>query len=85
MFCYDLDGRPASSVATVNAGDSVQFNADTSIIHPGPGFFYMAQVPDGQDVDSWDGAGDAVWFKIYETPPTINSDGLVWDWTGKVS
>lgn len=40
--------------------------------HPGPTQYYLAKVPDGKDVKTWDGAG-AVWFKISTTKPKVDA------------
>lgn len=63
MACYEKDGRPAAGVQTVTAGSEFGFLASASMGHPGPSLFYMARVPEGQDVDTWSPTGD-VWFKI---------------------
>jgi hypothetical protein len=63
MACYEKDGRAAAGVQPVTAGSTIGFLSSSSIGHPGPSLFYMARVPDGEDVDSWDPSGD-VWFKI---------------------
>jgi len=42
---------------------------------------YLARVPDGQDVKSWNGDG-AVWFKVYQEQPTFGSQ-LTWPSNGK--
>ncbi|TLS21231.1 uncharacterized protein PpBr36_10504 [Pyricularia pennisetigena] len=63
MACFEKTGRAAAGVQTVSAGSRIGFSASSPVIHPGPFMFYMAQVPDGQDVDSWKPSGN-VWFKI---------------------
>ena len=45
--------------------------------HIGPVLFYMARVPDGQDVDSWNADGN-VWFKIKQVGPVIQGES--WSW-----
>lgn len=62
---------------TVAAGSSVGFKASPNIFHPGPLQFYMAKVPEGQSLDSWDGAG-TVWFKIYAEKATSSGGQLSW-------
>ena len=44
------------------AGDTLGFVAAASISHFGPVQFYMARVPNGADVNTWEAAGN-VWFK----------------------
>jgi hypothetical protein len=63
MRCYEKPGRPSATVQTVAAGSRIGFVSSNSMGHPGPLIFYMARVPDGQDVNSWSAAGN-VWFKI---------------------
>lgn len=65
MACYEKSGRPASAVQTIAAGSSIGFHSSASMGHPGPSLFYMARVPDGEDIDSWSPTGN-VWFKIDE-------------------
>ena len=74
MSCYEEAGRPAADVQTVTAGSSVGFASQAPITHIGPVLFYMARVPDGQDVDSWEPTGD-VWFKIAQEGPAGD-----WSW-----
>lgn len=77
--CYQLTpgGGGGTSTADVRAGDEVGFTVNPNIFHPGPISFYMARVPSGQSIDSWDGSG-AVWFKIYEEKPSISASGMTW-------
>lgn len=70
MACFEKEGRPAAGVQTVAAGTQVGFTSSNTMGHPGPLLFYMARVPDGQDVDSWSPAGEDVWFKIEQTGNT---------------
>lgn len=76
--CYEDPGRPAADVKDVTAGSTVGFKLQAPIQHIGPVQFYMARVPDGQDVDSWE-AGGNVFFKIKEVGPKVNGDGS-WSW-----
>lgn len=62
MACYEKSGRAAAAVQTVAAGARVGFVSSNSMGHPGPLIFYMARVPDGQNVNSWSPSGN-VWFK----------------------
>lgn len=64
MACYEKPGRPAAGVQTVAAGTNIGFRSSNSMGHPGPSLFYMARVPDGEDVDAFDPTGSPVWFKI---------------------
>ncbi|KAK3360521.1 glycoside hydrolase [Lasiosphaeria hispida] len=60
MRCFQ--GSTGKATATVVAGDTLGFVASSGIMHFGPCQFYMARVPDGQDVNTWEAAGN-VWFK----------------------
>jgi hypothetical protein len=67
----------AGATATVAAGSSVTFTADTAVYHQGPISFYLAKAP--STADSFDGSG-AVWFKIKDIGPTFSSSGTAsWD------
>lgn len=72
--CYG--GTSASAVASVNAGDKIQFVSSQQLNHPGPQSYYMAKVPSGSKVESWDPTGN-VFFKVYTTMPTIGSDKMM--------
>lgn len=61
MRCFQ--NRVGSSTATVAAGEELGFVAVSAITHFGPVQFYMAKVPDGADINTWDPAGN-VWFKV---------------------
>lgn len=63
MRCYEMPGRAAVAVQTVAAGTRVGFTSNAPMGHPGPSIFYMARVPDGQNVNTWVPSGN-VWFKI---------------------
>lgn len=63
LRCYEKPGRGPASVLPVAAGSRIGFASSNSMGHPGPLLFYMARVPDGQDVNSWVPSGN-VWFKI---------------------
>ncbi len=43
----------------------------SAVTHFGPVSFYMARVPDGKDINTWDGAGN-VWFKVGEISAVQN-------------
>ncbi|KAI5918018.1 glycoside hydrolase family 61 protein [Camillea tinctor] len=69
MRCYQA--RAGSATATVAAGEPLGFVANAAVTHFGPVQFYMARVPDGADINTWDPAGN-VWFKagsITAVPP----------------
>lgn len=65
MACYEKAGRPAAAVQTIAAGSEIGFTSSNTMGHPGPSLWYLAKVPEGEDVDAWDPSG-AVWFKIEE-------------------
>ncbi|KAI9147202.1 putative endo-beta-1,4-glucanase D [Paramyrothecium foliicola] len=73
MRCYEKPGRPAAAVQTVAAGSRFGFTSSASMGHPGPSLFYLARVPDGQDVNSWVPSGN-VWFKIDQYGSTPSKD-----------
>lgn len=50
------------STATVAAGETLGFIAEASVSHFGPVQFYMAKVPDGVDINTWEASGN-IWFK----------------------
>ncbi|KAF2021949.1 lytic polysaccharide monooxygenase [Aaosphaeria arxii CBS 175.79] len=74
--CYTT-GTKGSQSQTVAAGSSVGFKASPNIFHPGPLQFYMAKVPSGQSLETWDGSGN-VWFKIYSEPASVSGGQLSW-------
>ena len=59
--CHQM--RPGSATATAAAGDTLGFVAMSQITHFGPVSFYMARVPEGANVNSWEATGN-VWFKV---------------------
>lgn len=76
--CYEEQGRPSADVKGVTAGSTVGFKLQAPVQHIGPLLYYMARVPDGQDVNSWEADGN-VWFKIKQVGPETNADGS-WSW-----
>jgi len=81
--CFQATPAAAPSIYNVTAGSTLTYYANPSIYHPGPMQFYLARVPDGQDIKSWNGDG-AVWFKVYQEQPNFGSQ-LTWPSTGKNS
>lgn len=74
--CYQQ--RTAAEVATVPAGAVVHYISTQQINHPGPTQYYLAKVPAGAAVTSWDPAG-AVWFKFHTEMPTMDRNKqLAW-------
>jgi len=76
--CFQM--RVGSGTATVAAGGSLGFVADQGITHPGPVQFYMARVPEGKDINTWDATGN-VWFKAGEingVNPGGKTSGFTW-------
>lgn len=53
----------ASGTFKVAAGGNMPVNYNESPWHQGPYQVYMAKVPAGASVTSWDGSG-GVWFKV---------------------
>ncbi|KAI4930638.1 uncharacterized protein J4E92_004470 [Alternaria infectoria] len=78
-----VNGKPedkdwASTRETKNANTKQGIE---QVNHPGPTQYYLAKVPDGKDVKSWDGSG-AVWFKISTTMPSVNAQKQM-SWPGQ--
>jgi len=44
----------------VKAGGTVHFETEVRIGHPGPLLAYMAKVPSGSKLETWDGSGKVV-------------------------
>ncbi|KAK0651119.1 magnesium-bound glycoside hydrolase 61 isoform E from Thiela Terrestris [Cercophora newfieldiana] len=78
--CFQSTHQGAQATLNVTAGSTVTYGAAPNVYHPGPMSFYLARVPDGQDVSSWKGEGN-VWFKIYQEQPS----GGNWPSNGKTS
>ncbi|KKY39326.1 putative glycoside hydrolase family 61 protein [Diaporthe ampelina] len=70
-----------NSTVSVAAGGSVSVSIAPNIYHPGPFQSYLAKVPAGQDINTWDPTS-AVWFRIYAEQPTFGSQ-LTWTSNGK--
>jgi hypothetical protein len=81
--CFQSSPAAASSSLNVTAGSTVTYSAAPNVYHPGPMAFYLARVPDGQSVNSWNGDG-AVWFKVYHEQPNFGSQ-LTWSSNGVTS
>lgn len=76
--CYELNpGKGADKIVNATAGQTLAFQANPDIYHPGPLSFYMAKVPEGQTAATFDGEG-AVWFKIWEEHPTFAPKSMTW-------
>jgi hypothetical protein len=71
--CFQM--KPGTGTATVTAGEKLGFIAMSSITHFGPVSFYMARVPDGSDINTWEAAGK-VWFKVAEISAVSGAGGL---------
>lgn len=82
LRCNQQD--PANATAEVQAGGKVIVSMSESIYHPGPFQSYLARVPDGQDINTWDPEANAAWFRIYaEQPGGLGGDELKWPSDGK--
>lgn len=77
MRCYQAS--PGKATATVAAGSVLGFAANAAVTHFGPVQFYMARVPDGADINTWEPAGD-VWFKVgsISAVPPLGSTEATW-------
>ena len=77
--CYS--SKTAANVVSVPAGSTIHYVSTQQVNHPGPTQYYLAKVPEGNDVKSWDGVG-AVWFKISTTMPSVNAQKQM-SWPGQ--
>lgn len=77
--------KNTDGVLKVNAGQSLTYNVKTDISHPGPLAFYIAKVPSGQSVATWEPGTAKVWTKIYQDHPSISSSGMTWPSQGAKS
>lgn len=71
-----FQNKPGTSTATVAAGDKLGFVAMSAVTHFGPVSFYMARVPEGRDINTWDAAGN-VWFKVAEISAVPSAGGAL--------
>jgi len=81
--CFQSSPASASATLNVTAGSTVTYSAAPNVYHPGPMQFYLARVPDGQTITSWNGDG-AVWFKVFHEQPNFGAQ-LTWPSNGKSS
>lgn len=74
----DADIMAATSTHPVSPGDTVGFDINSELGHPGPLAVYMSKAPDGTSAAEYKGDGD--WFKVYDlTTSSISEiDGLHW-------
>lgn len=72
MRCFQ--NRPGTATATAAAGDRLGFVAMSAVTHFGPVSFYMARVPEGQNINTWEAAGN-VWFKVGEISAVPSNGG----------
>lgn len=80
MRCFQM--RPGRATAQVTAGTELGFVANAAVTHFGPMQFYMAKVPDGADINTWEPAGN-VWFKVasisaQQGPGGLTSSATTW-------
>ncbi|CAN9381808.1 unnamed protein product [Alternaria alternata] len=68
--------KAGTSTLSVAAGSNVKVSVNPNAYHPGPFQSYLAKVPEGQDINTWDPTG-AVWFRIYAEQPKFGSQ-LTW-------
>ncbi len=78
--CYSSTNAP--SVATVPAGSVVHYISTQQINHPGPVQYYLAKVPEGSSVQTWDGSGDR-WFKFHTEVPMMDAKSKQVTWPGQ--
>jgi hypothetical protein len=77
--CYSSSN--AANVVTVPAGATMHYLSTQQVNHPGPTQYYLAKVPTGADVKSWDGSG-AVWFRFSTTKPSVDAQKQM-TWPGQ--
>ncbi|KAH3910591.1 hypothetical protein HBH56_143660 [Parastagonospora nodorum] len=77
--CYS--SKNAANVMTVPAGANIHYISTQQVNHPGPTQYYLAKVPAGADVKTWDGSG-AVWFRFSTTKPSVNAQKQM-SWPGQ--
>ncbi|KAK4227008.1 lytic polysaccharide monooxygenase [Podospora fimiseda] len=79
MRCFQM--RSGTSTASVQAGTKLGFAAESSVTHFGPVSFYMAKVPEGANINTWEASGN-VWFKVGEISApqsgSLGSDERTW-------
>ncbi|CAI4214048.1 unnamed protein product [Parascedosporium putredinis] len=75
MRCFQA--RAGTSTATIAAGKTLGFVANAAVTHFGPVQFYMAKVPEGADINTWEAAGN-VWFKAGSISAV--KAGADWSW-----
>ncbi len=77
--CFQM--KAGTGTATVAAGGTIGFVADQGVTHPGPVQFYMAAVPEGKDINTYEAAGK-VWFKVatIDGTPGGASGGTSFTW-----
>jgi len=76
--CFQM--RAGTGTAAVAAGEELGFVPDQGVTHPGPVQFYMARVPEGKDINTWEASGN-VWFKaasINGLNPAAKTSGFTW-------
>ncbi|PSK48385.1 hypothetical protein B9Z65_5561 [Elsinoe australis] len=67
LSCYQTAVKAAPEVLSVTAGQPISFIPGNNMGHTGPLLWFMAKVPQGQDVKTWDPTGKDVWFKIQQS------------------
>ena len=75
LRCFQM--RTGTGTATVAAGGTLGFVADQGVTHPGPLQFYMARIPDGKDINTWEATGN-VWFKAASIDGIPNGSEFTW-------
>ncbi|KAK0648692.1 glycoside hydrolase family 61 protein-like protein [Cercophora newfieldiana] len=76
--CFQM--KAGTGTATVTAGSDLGFVPDQGVTHPGPVQFYMARVPDGSNINTWEATGN-VWFKVASingVNPGAKTSGFTW-------
>jgi hypothetical protein len=76
MRCFQ--NRAGTGTATVAAGSELGFVAITQITHFGPVQFYMAKVPEGADINTWDVSSSGLLIVCAVTNDAMQPNGNVW-------
>ncbi|KAF2663812.1 glycoside hydrolase family 61 protein-like protein [Microthyrium microscopicum] len=79
MRCFQR--QPGTATARVATGEKLGFAASAEVNHIGPVSFYMAKVPEGANINTWEPAGK-VFFKVGAIDavgaPKLTSTAATW-------
>ena len=66
---------PAAGSTSISAGSFLGVEFAQAPYHPGPYQIYMAKVPEGESLSTWNGAGN-VWFKVFSAGANFTGSSL---------